>query len=80
MIKDDNKKEKMKKIIRENPDKTLNELKNMVKDILPNEEREQFTFEDLTKLISEINQEREREILITELVIPSTCQFVNTVT
>ena len=62
MIKDDNKKEKMKRIIRENPDKTLNELKNMVKDILPNEEREQFTFEDLTKLISEINQERENQI------------------
>ena len=62
MIKDDNKKEKMKKIIRENPDKTLNELKNMAKGILPNEEREQFTFEDLTKLISEINQERENQI------------------
>ena len=62
MIKDDNKKEKMKRIIRENPDKTLNELKNMVKDILPNEEREKFTFDDLTKLISEINQERENQI------------------
>ena len=61
MIKDDKKREEMKRIIRENPDKTLNELKNMIKGILPKGEREEFTFNDLTELISEINQERKKE-------------------
>lgn len=61
MIKDDKKREEMKRIIRENPEKTLNELKNMIKGILPKGEREKFTFNDLMELISEINQEREKE-------------------
>ena len=61
MIKDDKTKEKMKRIIRENPDKTLNELKNMIKNKLPEGEREKFTFDDLKELISEINQERKKQ-------------------
>ena len=61
MIKDDKTREEMKRIIRENQDKTLNELKNMIKSKLPKEEREKFTFNDLMELISEINQEREKE-------------------
>ena len=60
MIKDDKTKEEMKRIIRENQDKTLNELKNMIKSKLSKEEREKFTFDDLMQLISEINQEREK--------------------
>ena len=51
----------MKRIIRENQDKTLNELKRMIKNKLPEGEREKFTFDDLKELISEINQEREKE-------------------
>lgn len=62
MIKDDKTREKMKRIIRDNQDKTLNELKNMIKSKLPKEEREKFTFNDLMELISEINQEREKEM------------------
>lgn len=62
MIKDDKTKEEMKRIIRENQDKTLNELKNMIKSKLSKEEREKFTFDDLMQLISEINQEREKEM------------------
>ena len=62
MIKDDKTREKMKSIIRENQDKTLNKLKNMIKNKLPKEEREEFTFNDLMQLISEINQDREKEI------------------
>ena len=61
MIKDDKKREEMKRIIRENPEKTLNEQKNMIKGILPKGEREEFTFNDLVELISEINQERKKE-------------------
>ena len=62
MIKDDKTREEMKRIIRENQDKTLNELKRMIKNKLPEGEREKFTFNDLMELISEINQEREKEI------------------
>ena len=62
MIKDDKTREEMKRIIRDNQDKTLNELKNMIKSKLPKEEREKFTFNDLMELISEINQEREKEM------------------
>ena len=62
MIKDDKTREKMKSIIRENQDKTLNKLKNMIKNKLPKEERAEFTFNDLMQLISEINQDREKEI------------------
>ena len=62
MIKDDKTKEKMKRIIRENPDKTLNELKNMIKNKLPEGEREKFTFDDLKELISEINEDRNKEM------------------
>ena len=62
MIKDDKTREEMKRIIRENQDKTLNELKRMIKNKLPEGEREKFTFNDLMELISEINQEREKEM------------------
>lgn len=62
MIKDNKTREEMKRIIQENQDKTLNELKNLIKSKLPKEEREKFTFDDLTQLISEINQEREKEM------------------
>ena len=61
MIKDDKTKEKMKRIIRENQDKTLNELKRMIKNKLPEGEREKFTFDNLKELISEINQERKKQ-------------------
>ena len=61
MIKDDKTREEMKRIIRENQDKPLNELKRMIKNKLPEGEREKFTFNDLMELISEINQEREKE-------------------
>lgn len=43
MIKDDKTKEKMKRIIRENPDKTLNELKNMIK-INCQKEKEEISY------------------------------------
>ena len=62
MIKDDKTREKVKRIIQANQVKTLNELKNMIKSKLPKEEREKFTFNDLMELISEINQEREKEM------------------
>ena len=53
----------MKKIIRENQDKSLNELKRVLKNNMEDkEQREKFSFDDLTKLISEINQERENQI------------------
>ena len=61
MIKNYNLKEEMKKIIQENQDKTLNELKNMIKSKLPKDKRERFTFNHLMQLISEINQEREKD-------------------
>ena len=52
----------MKKIIRENQDKSLNELKRVLKNNMEDkEQREKFTFNDLMELISEINQEREKE-------------------
>ena len=40
----------------------MNELKNMIKTRMDPKEREKFTFNDLTELISEINQEREKEM------------------
>lgn len=53
----------MKKIIRENQDKSLNELKRVLKNNMEDkEQREKFSFDDLMELISEINQEREKEI------------------
>ena len=53
----------MKKIIRKNQDKSLNELKRILKNNMEDkEQREKFSFDDLTKLISEINQERENQI------------------
>ena len=56
-------KEEMKKIIRENQDKSLNELKRILKNNMEDkEQREKFSFDDLMELISEINQEREKEI------------------
>ena len=56
-------KEEMKKIIRENQDKSLNELKRVLKNNMEDkEQREKFSFDDLMELISEINQEREKEI------------------
>lgn len=61
MIKDDKTREEMKRIIRENQDKPLNELKRMIKNKLPEGEREKFTFDDLKELISEINQERKKQ-------------------
>lgn len=76
MIKDDKTREEMKRIIRENQDKTLNELKRMIKNKLPEGEREKFTFNDLMELISEINQEREKEkeekckrLVLEELIV-----------
>lgn len=56
-------KEEMKKIIRENQDKSLNELKRTLKNNMEDkEQREKFSFDDLMQLIIEINQEREKEI------------------
>ena len=55
-------KEEKKKIIRENQDKSLNELKRIIKSNLPKGEREKFTFDELMQLITEINQEREKDI------------------
>ena len=56
-------KEEMKKIIRKNQDKSLNELKRTLKNNMEDkEQREKFSFDDLMELISEINQEREKEI------------------
>ena len=53
----------MKKIIRKNQDKSLNELKRTLKNNMEDkEQREKFSFDDLMELISEINQEREKEI------------------
>lgn len=53
----------MKKIIRKNQDKSLNELKRILKNNMEDkEQREKFSFDDLMELISEINQEREKEI------------------
>ena len=62
MIKDDKTREEMKRIIRENQDKTLNELKRMIKNKLPEGEREKFTFDNLKELISEINEDRNKEM------------------
>ena len=55
-------KEEKKKIIRENQDKSLNELKRIIKSNLQKGEREKFTFDELMQLITEINQEREKDI------------------
>ena len=55
-------KEEKKKIIRENQDKSLNELKTIIKSNLQKGEREKFTFDELMQLITEINQEREKDI------------------
>ena len=53
----------MKKIIRKNQVKSLNELKRILKNNMEDkEQREKFSFDDLMELISEINQEREKEI------------------
>ena len=54
--------EEKKKIILDNQDKSLNELKRLIKNHMTKEEREVFTFNDLMQLIAEINQEREKEI------------------
>ena len=54
--------EEKKKIILDNQDKSLNELKRMIKNHMSKEERETFTFNDLMQLITEINQERDKEI------------------
>ena len=53
--------EEKKKIILDNQDKSLNELKRMIKNHMSKEERETFTFNDLMQLITEINQERDKE-------------------
>ena len=55
-------KKKIKKIIRKNQDKSLNELKRMIKAVMPQNKRKDFTFDELRELIIEVNQEREEEI------------------
>ena len=53
--------EKKKKIIQENPDKTLNELKRIIKNSMTEKERQEFTFNELVRLITEMNKEREEQ-------------------
>ena len=56
-------KEEMKKIIQENPQDSLNELKRKIKNKMDDQkQREDFTFNELMQVISEINQDREKEI------------------
>ena len=54
-------KEEAKKMIIENQDKPLNELKRMIKNNMAQKQREKFTYDNLIKLITEINQERQKE-------------------
>ena len=54
-------KQEAKKVIIENQDKTLNELKRMIKKNMTQEQREKFTYDNLIQLITEINQERQKE-------------------
>lgn len=54
-------KEEAKKMIIENQDKPLNELKRMIKNNMEQEQRENFTYDNLIQLITEINQERQKE-------------------
>ena len=54
-------KEEAKKMIIENQDKPLNELKRMIKNNMTQEQREKFTYDNLIQLITEINQERQKE-------------------
>ena len=54
-------KEEAKKMIIENQDKPLNELKRMIKNNMAQEQREKFTYDNLIQLITEINQERLKE-------------------
>lgn len=69
-------KEEKKKIIRENQDKSLNELKRMLKSNMDQKEREKFTFNDLMQLISEINQEREKEIQKVSSIRPKSIRNI----
>ena len=50
------------RIIRKTQDRSLNKLKRMIKNNIQKEERKSFTFNDFMQLITEINQEREKEI------------------
>ena len=54
-------KQEAKKVIIENQDKPLNELKRMIKNNMTQEQREKFTYDNLIQLITEINQERQKE-------------------
>ena len=54
-------KQEAKKMIIENQDKPLNELKRMIKNNMTQEQREKFTYDNLIQLITEINQERQKE-------------------
>ena len=54
-------KEEAKKMIIDNQDKPLNELKRMIKNNMEQEQRENFTYDNLIQLITEINQERQKE-------------------
>lgn len=47
------------KIILNNRDKPLNEIKRMIKKEMPIEERTKFTSENLFRLITELNQEKQ---------------------
>jgi len=69
-------KEEKKKIIWENQDKSLNELKRMLKSNMDQKEREKFTFNDLMQLISEINQEREKEIQKVSSIRPKSIRNI----
>ena len=54
-------KQEAKKMIIENQDKPLNELKRMTENNMTQEQREKFTYDNLIQLITEINQERQKE-------------------
>lgn len=51
-------KQEAKKMIIENQDKPL---KRMIKNNMAQEQREKFTYDNLIQLITEINQERQKE-------------------
>ena len=54
------------KIILNNRDKPLNEIKRMIKEEMPIEERTKFTSENLFRLITELNQAKQENNTVSK--------------
>ena len=51
--------EEILELIKKNSDKSLNEIKRIIKSKMPLEQRSQFTFEDLLRFIAKFNEKEQ---------------------